>query len=216
MMKRGYSVAIAGALVLATAGTSHAQFFGGFGSFGGFGGWGAMSPWSGTGGWAYSPNGMGFNYYSPYAYSYSPYAYSSSRMGFGYPGMGMGAFPYMNSGYGIPSSVAFSPMSYVAFYPPVYTTRAPVVAPASGLQPASQPATIEVIVPADAVVVFDGQQTTQTGTHRVYTTPDLIKGESYHYTVTATFTQNGKPVTQSQKVRVYAGGSTSVVFLVAK
>ncbi len=122
----------------------------------------------------------------------------------------------MYSGYGVPSSLALSPMSYVAFYPPVYTSRAPVVAPAGPLLPAGQPATVTVLVPSDAVVLFDGQQTSQTGTQRLFSTPNLTKGESYHYMVEARFPQNGKPVAQVQRVQVYAGGAASVIFPVTK
>ncbi len=68
--------------------------------------------------------------------------------GYGYGGYGMGMAPF--SGYGMPSSVAMSPMSYIAFSPPVYTSRAPVVAPLGGLLPSDQPATVEVTTPADS------------------------------------------------------------------
>ncbi len=107
-------------------------------------------------------------------------------------------------------------MNYVAFYPPLYSTRAPVAAPVAGLLPAGQPATVAVIVPADAVVRFDGHKTRQTGSHRLFTTPDLENGKSYHYAVQATFLRDGKPFTQSQRVEVRTGGLTSAVFPIAR
>jgi uncharacterized protein (TIGR03000 family) len=197
MSKRWFPLVSVGAfvLVLASAGSSRAQFFG-------FGGWGAMSPWSGTGNWYYWPGGIGINY-MPGIYDHAAY-YLGPSTGF------------MSSMYGVPSSVAYSPMTYVAFYPPVYTTRAPVVAPAEGLLPADLPATVEVIVPAGTTLRFNGQPTSQNGTHRVFTTPPLVKGQSYHYDVEATFPQDGKPVAQRQRVAVYAGGRVTVAFSTAK
>ncbi len=69
MLKRWFPVVAAVALLLTSAGAGRAQFAGIFGSGG------AMSPWSGTGGWVYAPNGMGFNYYTPRMYG----------AGYGYP-----------------------------------------------------------------------------------------------------------------------------------
>lgn len=207
MLKRGFPVLGAAALmlVLASAGTSRAQM-GGF-----WGGWGTASPWSGTGGWTYWPGGIGINY-QPAIYS-GGLAYGGLGGGFGYGGMGM----YPGSPFGFnATSMAIAPMNYVAYYPPVFTTRAPVVAPSAGLLPANQPATVEVNSPADAVITFDGQATRQTGTTRIFTTPPLVKGMSYHYTVEAAFTLDGKKVTQKQRVAVYAGGQTTAVFPVAK
>jgi uncharacterized protein (TIGR03000 family) len=203
MLKRRFPVmaAVALGLVLTSTNVSRAQFIG-WG--GGWGGWGAMSPWSGTGGWSYWPGGIGINYMPGI---YSGGGFFGPRDSGTYPG-----YPY---GF-MPSSVAISPMTYVAYYPPVFTTRAPVAAPALGLLPADQPATVEVVAPADAVITFDGQRTNQTGTHRLFTTPSLVKGSSYHYTVEATFTQDGKPVTQKQRVPVYAGGHALAVFPAAK
>jgi uncharacterized protein (TIGR03000 family) len=212
MLKRWFPVAGAGALalVLMNAGTCRAQL-GGF-----WGGWGTLSPWSGTGGWTYWPGGIGANYV-PGIYNRGGYGYG----GIGSPGLGMwmnGGYPYgvAPSLYNVPTSVAVSPMNYVAFYPPVYTTRAPVVAPVTGLVPLDQEATVEVTVPADAVVLFDGHQTSQTGTNRLFATPPLAKGKSFYYLVEATFQQNGKSVTKSQRVQVYSGGRIPVVFPTTK
>lgn len=112
----------------------------------------------------------------------------------------------------IPTAVAVDPMTYVAFYPPIFPPNAPVASPA----PADQPATIEVVAPPDTVLTFDGHRTVQTGPYRHFTTPPLVPGAGYHYTVEATFTQDGEKVTQTRRVAVSAGGRTSVAFPVAK
>jgi uncharacterized protein (TIGR03000 family) len=147
------------------------------------------SPLSGLNLLPYAPYGMGYGSYSPGLYG---------------------------AGYGMPSSIALAPITYVAFYPPVYTTRAPVVAPPWPLLPTDQVASVTVIAPPDAVVTFDGQQTSQIGTHRFFTTPPLEKGQSYHYMVEVSFTQDGKSVHQTQRVQVHSGGEAVVVFPVAR
>jgi uncharacterized protein (TIGR03000 family) len=217
MRKRWFPVVAASAILmmLTSAGVSRAQF-GGF-----WGGWGTMSPWSGTGGAMYWPGGIGANYI-PGIYNrggYGGMGYGAMGMGMGYGAMGgmMGSGMYPGYPYGfLPTSLATSPMAYVAYSPPVFTTTAPVVAPTAGLLPANQPATIEVLVPTDAVVRFDGHATQQTGEYRLFTTPPLIKGDSYHYEVEAAFLQDGKKVTQKQRVPVYAGGRATAVFPMKK
>lgn len=218
MLKRCFPVlaAAAFAFVLTSPGISRAQM-GGF-----WGGWGTASPWSGTGNFMYWPGGIGANYMpGTYYGGYGGYGgmgmmgMGMGMMGMGMGMMGMGMYPGYPFGY-TATSLALAPQAYVAYYPPLFTTRAPVVAPVSGGLPSNLSATIEVIAPADTVITFDGHATSQTGTHRLFTTPPLVKGESYHYTIAAAFKQDGKTVTQNQRVSVYAGGKTTAVFPVPK
>jgi uncharacterized protein (TIGR03000 family) len=226
MLKQWFPVTGVGALVLllSSAGVSRAQFFFPIPIPIPIGPVGAMSPWSGAGGWGYYPGAFGVSALSPsYRTMYANYSYPST--------FNMGTYPnyssYSHGGimpsyfgtpalYGMPSSVATMPVSYVAYYPPLFSSRAPTVAPAAGLLPADQPATVEVMVPADTVLVFDGQTTSQTGVRRVFTTPELEKGKSYHYRVEAKFMQDGKSVTQTQRVQVYAGANVTIVFPMPK
>jgi uncharacterized protein (TIGR03000 family) len=206
MLKRCFPVVALAALglVLTNPGTSRAQM-GGF-----WGGWGTASPWTGTGNFTYWPGGIGANY-MPGIY-YGGYGYGAFG---GYGGMSLGTYPGYPFGF-TATSLAIAPQTYVAYYPPLFTTRAPVVAPVAGVVSPDLPATIEVIAPADAVITFDGHTTSQTGPHRLFTTPPLAKGESYHYTIAAAFLQDGKKLAQNQRVSVYAGGTTTAVFPVAK
>jgi uncharacterized protein (TIGR03000 family) len=126
-----------------------------------------------------------------------------------------GAYPGYPFGF-IATSIAVDPMPYVAFYPPVFPPNTPVAAPASGLPSPTDTATIEVFTAPDAVLTFDGHRTLQTGPFRRFTTPPLVEGKGYHYTVEATFTRDGQKVTEKQSVAVSAGGQTSVTFPVAK
>jgi uncharacterized protein (TIGR03000 family) len=193
MSKRWFPLvsAAALALMLVSAGTSRAQMIG----------WGVVTPWGGVGGWGYGYGGGGVRVYVGPVYDLVP------------------------SMYFTPTSIAYDPMDYVAFYPPLYSTRAPVaapvpeptVAPAVAVLPSTdQEAIVEVTAPADAVILFDGHKTTQTGTHRVFATPPLPTGQNYSYLVEATFQQDGKPVTQRQRVQVHAGGQAGIVFPLAK
>ena len=72
------------------------------------------------------------------------------------------------------------------------------------------PAYLKVIVPFEAVVEIDGVKTKQTGSIRLYVTPDLEKGKKYSYQVKAVFTANGQQVTVERTVNVEAGKEASV------
>ena len=71
--------------------------------------------------------------------------------------------------------------------------------------------TLSVKLPqAGAEVLVDGRPTTQTGTDRTYESPPLETGRTYGYTVTARWTEGGKPVEMTKSV---TGGSGEVVFV---
>jgi uncharacterized protein (TIGR03000 family) len=57
---------------------------------------------------------------------------------------------------------------------------------AAAQEAGKQPISIELIIPADAQVEFDGQKTTQTGEVRTFDTPALSVGREYHYALTVT------------------------------
>ena len=96
------------------------------------------------------------------------------------------------------------------------TDQQPVVAAKADPQttPAAdqEPATVVLSVPADAEVWFDGVATSQRGAQRTFRTPPLAKGDHYHYTVRARWTEDGKPVDESQRVAVRAGEQVRVGF----
>jgi uncharacterized protein (TIGR03000 family) len=87
-----------------------------------------------------------------------------------------------------------SPVSYVSYTLP------------------DRPARVDVLLPADAELWFEGQRTSQTGSDRVFHTPPLEKGRGYHYDVRARWTEDGKTIEQSQSVPVSAGARARVVF----
>jgi uncharacterized protein (TIGR03000 family) len=73
-------------------------------------------------------------------------------------------------------------------------------------------ATIILTVPADAEVYFDGAETTQTGTERVYGTPPLGKGTTYSYSIRAVWTEQGRPVERTRRVSFRAGAQVRADF----
>ena len=78
--------------------------------------------------------------------------------------------------------------------------------------PADTTAYLNIRVPADAQIWVEGNKTTSTGTVRAFQSPPLTPGSSYTYDIRATWNENGREVTQTQKVNVTAGGDSNVVF----
>jgi uncharacterized protein (TIGR03000 family) len=102
-------------------------------------------------------------------------------------------YPLTTSGYQQPFNndvYVYPPTSYRSFYPP---------------NASSLPATIELIVPADAQVSFNGQSTAQTGTVRRFVTPPLNPDNDYTYELTVRWSKDGQPAEESRTVSVVAG-----------
>jgi uncharacterized protein (TIGR03000 family) len=89
--------------------------------------------------------------------------------------------------------------------------EAPV--PVSGQQTAAKlPVKLRVLLPqADATLVIEGAETQQTGESRVFVSPPLEPGQSYTYTVAATWEPNNyTKITRTRKVSVKAGQELEV------
>jgi len=71
---------------------------------------------------------------------------------------------------------------------------------------------LEITVPDDAEVWFDGYKSTQSGTVRKFSTPPLQAGEPYGYDVRVRWTMNGALVEETRTVVVRAGERTRVDF----
>jgi uncharacterized protein (TIGR03000 family) len=93
--------------------------------------------------------------------------------------------------------------------PPPDTETAP---DQPGPQDEAGVAHLTIVVPADAVVYFDGVETTQTGTERSFVTPPLREGQDYYYTIRARWTNNGVPVEQSRPITVKPNSRVRVDF----
>jgi uncharacterized protein (TIGR03000 family) len=217
------------ACVLMVTDLAHAQRRGG-GNRGGWnsGGWGNYNRGWGNynnSGWGVTigPGGVSFGT-APY-YGYGSGYYGSGYYGSGYYGNRYYS-PYYGSNYGWGNRY-YSPGYYSSYYSPSYydsgysysypSTSYPSTSfyytPAETAQRNDDSAQIRVIVPdANARVWFDGTQTQQTGTDRLFHTPPLNASVSNSYRIRASWTQGGQEVTQERVVNVTPGGTAVADF----
>jgi uncharacterized protein (TIGR03000 family) len=157
--------------------------------------------------------------------------FRGSRVGIG---IGLGGLGYGGYGgyYGSPgySSYYYPQYSdyyypqYSGYYSPDYTTTGSMPYYNNGASYYTGPAastdqtdanavTVDVHVPQDAQVWFDGNSTTQGGEWRRYVSPPLGTDKSYQYDVRARWTQNGQVVDQTRRIEVRAGQRGLVDFM---
>lgn len=77
-------------------------------------------------------------------------------------------------------------------------------------------ATMNVRVPADAEIWFQGSKTGQQGVSRTFVSPPLEKGRGFTYEIRARWTEGGKEVEQTRQVHVRAGEQVDVDFAAKK
>ena len=184
MVNRMKFLALAGLGLLLAAGSARAQQ-----------GWPiAGSNWDTTGGsrggsYSSSYSGSNSDFYSPP--SSSPSEYAAYR-------------PFIRS---------YSP-TYYAAYPSAVGSSSPYYAATSseGYYSTSTTAAsgkrrvhVNLRVPGDAKIWFEGSQTQQTGTARSFESPPLDAGQDYLYQIRVQWKQDGKDVTQTRQVAVHAG-----------
>jgi uncharacterized protein (TIGR03000 family) len=166
--------------------------WGGYGCFGGgcWGGYGCSGcsggGYVGSGGW-----GGGYGRWGGYG---------------GYGGMGRG---YGRAYSGAPYAPMFG---YAAPLAPgvVYTAQVQDVAPPVTTSSVAAPATIVVNLPPDASLTVQGQPTRSASSRRVFVSPPLDPNQSYSYTLRATVTRNGEPLSVVRQVAVRPGRQTEV------
>ncbi len=146
--------------------------------------------------------------------THSPYAYAGYGTVFGPGYVGVNYAGYRAS---MPSSWAAASYNYVAFFPPTFTGDSPAAAPPlppsdTSVAAIGSRATVQVEVPANATVWFNGAQMKQGGTMRTFETPAVENGYTYYYDVKARWEENGKPVERTQRIAVYPGGRVTVAF----
>ncbi len=194
MKKRWFTLTAFGALalLLASPGTSSAILFGGYSPPGyGWGGYGLAYPGMYGAGYRVPWLGYGLTY--------------------GYPGVTLWPSSYV--GYGstyAPSRFAYSPGYRAAA--PLFTRSSSAGGATTAAPDADTTAVVQVEVPADATLWFDGVQTKQTGALRTFHTPPLERGHSYHYDVKARWEEDGKSVERTRRVDVYPGARVTVDF----
>ena len=126
-------------------------------------------------------------------------------------------------GWGGYSYPCYSPCySYdpCAYYPPTYFSYSPqsvISLVGTGEQQAAAdkpaPADVDMRVPANAEVWFEGGKTHQTGSERHFESPDLLPGRSYTYDVRVRWTSaDGLVTDQTRQVKVGASQRIMVDF----
>jgi uncharacterized protein (TIGR03000 family) len=90
---------------------------------------------------------------------------------------------------------------------PRYTVIAPVVAPAN-----TGTIQIDLQVPSEAKVYFNGSATKQTGMSRSFVGSSLTQGIQYGYTVRVEWQDGGRLVEQTRNVSFMAGDHVSLDF----
>jgi uncharacterized protein (TIGR03000 family) len=71
---------------------------------------------------------------------------------------------------------------------------------------------IDVTVPADAQIWFDGSPTVQTGEQRQFVSPPLHPGSTYVYRVRVRWTEGGRPIEKTRQVSVALGSQIELNF----
>jgi uncharacterized protein (TIGR03000 family) len=122
---------------------------------------------------------------------------------------------------------AFSPSAFGSYSPSYYATyQQPSIPQAGGYYgsassedyyrtstaeaPTELAVRINLRVPTDAKIWFDGSQTNQTGTARSFESPPLAVGPEYAYQVRIQWEQGGKKVTQTRQIIVHAGDAINL------
>ena len=156
------------------------------------------------------------------AVGYGGYGFGGFGYGLGlglglglYPGNGYGYYGYPGYGYGYGGGYALPAVVPPVILPPdplLLGSAAPAAVPVQGQAVAAAPAPpaptlankarIQVIVPEDAVLWFEGVATTLTGTSRVFNSPELPSDKTYVYEVKARWMQSGQPIERTLTVKV--------------
>jgi uncharacterized protein (TIGR03000 family) len=188
MVTRMEILALAGLGLLLVAGPAKAQQ-----------GW----PWLGSG-WGYY-GGSGRS--SAGSYSPSSYATSPSSAGSYYPNYYATYQTWIPQPWGYYSSA--SPENYYRssttgdYY--ASTGTEDYYRPSTAESPGKRPVRINLRVPSDAKIWFDGSPTNQTGTTRSFESPPVAVGSAYAYQIRIQWKRDGKDVTQTRQVTVHAG-----------
>ncbi len=153
---------------------------------GGYGGYRGYGDYRGYRGYGYYPGiGIGIGFYGPYDYGY-------------------------DYGYGNSPAYLYSQPPVVVAAPNSNTNETAGAAPPA--ESVDDRALMQVLVPADAEVWFNGNPTTQRGEKRVFESTVLTPGHDYKYDIHARWTENGQTVDQTRTVVVHANARVGVDF----
>ncbi len=196
----------------------------------GHGGGGGGHGGGGHGGGGHGGYGGGYGRGGYYGYGHRGY-YGGYGYGYGF-GIGIGFYPGYYGGYGYGYDPGYAGYAVPPVVPAVPAIPDPNLPPVPGVDdpnvktapPAAQRRTytvstapentarVRVLLPANAQLWLGDELMTPTGAERNFVTPELTPGKTYSYQVKARWIQNGRPVEQSAKVKVYANKTTTVEF----
>jgi len=138
-----------------------------------------------------------YPWFAYYNYSHGPYAYWAAGGGFAtystYPG-----------GHPVYHGVILPPP------PPPRPPVEPKKDPADPKKELPNPAKVQVSLPPDATLLFNGVSAKGTGAVRTFSTPTLQPGQDYGYDLTAEVMRNGRMERHTERVVVRAGETTQV------
>jgi uncharacterized protein (TIGR03000 family) len=135
---------------------------------------------------------------------------------------GFGGFEYAAPGYSysLPSYYTFPGLSFSepstgypwGFQPTIGQDYGNFVSPAGHASVGNGGVLINLAVPANAEISFDGQETVQKGGFRQFISPPLIPGQEYSYDIEVRWTEDGTESTQSRRITVHAGDVVNLLF----
>lgn len=166
--------------------------YGGWGGYGmggyGYGGYGWGRGWGGwgvygLGGWGYGMGGYGMGRWGGLGYAYAPMFPT-------FPGPLIVSNPLPTNGV-ITRSLYYNPASTL-------------------VNENGNRATIVAHLPADAVLIVNGERTTSSSSTRRFYSPPLDPNKNYVYTFKAQLKRNGRTETTEKRVQVHAGKSAEV------
>lgn len=94
---------------------------------------------------------------------------------------------------------------------PTETGGPPPLFPLSG-EEVDRPALLELRVPAEAEVWFNGEKTIQKGDERIFRSPSLPAGKTFQYEVKVRWNKEGKEQEQTRTIPVRAGEQIRLTF----
>ena len=143
------------------------------------------------GGYYYAPGLSGYGGYGYAPYNYGPSVYIAPSASY----------------YPAPATVLTPLPSTSNYYSPPAFER-PTMPPAVD----TRIATIEVRVPAEAEIWFEGEKTSQTGGIRAFESTPVPPGRTYTYDIRARWIEDGKAIDVTRSVKFQAGQKVVVDF----
>jgi len=164
-------------------------------------------PGYGSGNYGWNNPYYGSTWYPRYYGSYSPYA----------PGFTRWSGPRFGYSYDWTTPIDYS-RSYPSgtmgsFYATDTSSRGYYGTQTGDMRPTDRTVLINLRVPAEAEIWFEGAKTQSTGMFRDFISPPLELGQDYTYQVRARWMENGQEVTKNRELRVRAGDQLNLDFL---